>query len=51
MGKLMDGLDFCKDFLTALIPCVCGILVYKDPMSSATKYESSVMLLTVSIFQ
>ena len=47
----MDGLDFCEDFLTALIPCVCGILGYKNRMSSVTKCESLVMLLTVSIFQ
>ena len=51
MGKLMDGLDFCKDFLTTLLPCVCGTLVHKDRMSCGTKYESPVMLLTVSIFQ
>ena len=30
---------------------MCGILVYQDRMSSATKYESSVMLLTGSNFQ
>ena len=51
MDKLMVGLDFCKDFLTALIPCVYGTLVHKDRMSSGTKYESPFMLLTVSIFQ
>ena len=51
LGKLMDDLDFCKDFITALMPCVCGILVCKDRVSSGTKYESPVILVTVSIFQ
>lgn len=39
MDMLIDSLDFCKDFLTALIPSVCGILVHRDCMSSETKYE------------
>ena len=39
MDMLIDSLDFCKDFLTALIPSVCGILVQRDCMSSETKYE------------
>ena len=50
MDKLMDDLDFCKDFLTAQIPSVCGILVYKDCTPSETIYESSVMLLTFFTF-
>lgn len=41
MDILIDALDFWKDFLTALIPSVCGILVYKDLTSSETKFESS----------
>ena len=49
MDILIGGLDFCKDFLTASIPSVCGILVYKDHTSSETKYESSIMLLKFSI--
>ena len=49
MDKLMDDLDFCKDFFTASIP-VCGILVYEDCTSSETIYGSSVMLLTFFIF-
>ena len=39
MDMLIDSLDFCKDFLTALIPSVCGISVHRDCMSSETKYE------------
>ena len=50
MDKLMDDLDFCKDLLTAQIPSVCGILVYKDCMPSETIYESSVMLLKFFTF-
>ena len=50
MDKLKDVLDFCKDFLTVPVPSVCGILVYKDRMSSETMYESPVTLLTFSIF-
>lgn len=50
MDKLMDDLDFCKDFLTAQIPSVCGILVHKDCTPSETIYESSVMLLTFFTF-
>ena len=37
MDILIDGLDFCKDFLTTSIPSVCGILVYNDLTSSETK--------------
>ena len=50
MDKLMDDLDFCKDFLTAQIPSVRGILVYKDCTPSETIHESSVMLLTFFTF-
>ena len=50
MDKLMDDLDFCKDLLTAQIPSVCEILVYKDCMPSETIYESSVMLLKFFTF-
>ena len=50
MNILIDGFDFCKGFLTASIPSVFRILVYKDRTSSETKYESLVMLLTFSIF-
>ena len=49
MDILIGPLDFCKDFLTALIPSVCGILVCKKLTSSETKYESSDILLTFSI--
>ena len=49
MDILIDALDFWKDFLTALIPSVCGILVYKGHISSEIKYEPSVRLLTFSI--
>ena len=47
---LRDDLDFCKNFLTASIPSVCVIVVYQDHTSNETTYESSVMLLTFSIF-
>ena len=50
MDILIDGLGFCKGFLTVSIPSLCEILVYKGRTSSETKYESSVMLLTLSIF-
>ena len=47
MDILIDSLDFCKDLYT---PSVYGILVYKERTSNETKYESSVMVLTLPIF-
>ena len=50
MDIIIDGLDFCQAVFTASAPSVYGILVYKDRTSNETKYESSIMLLTFSIF-
>ena len=50
MDILIDRLDFCKDFLNASILSICEILVYEDCTSSETEYESSVILLTSSVF-
>ena len=50
MDIIIDGLDFCQAVFNASAPSVYGILVYKDRTSNETKYESSIMLLTFSIF-
>ena len=47
---IMDILRFFEDSLTASIPSVCGVLVYKDRMPRDTKYQLSVMFMKFSIF-